>query len=184
MTKTVHLIRHGQSIANVTLEVNPGVDPGVRDAPLTELGRQQVGELRSDVAALDFKLVVTSPLTRTIQTTLVAFAERPEPIIVEPLHREMLTYISSQGRSPRELAADFPTLEFDHLDDPWWHHDPADPEALFPETEDVLMARVNDFHRWLRARAESAIAVVGHGMFFNRLSGHFFGNCEILTIEI
>ena len=162
MAKTVHLIRHGQSTANVALEINPGVDPGVRDAPLTELGHHQVKQLRSAVESLTIDLVVTSPLTRTIQTTLGAFGGRPVPVVVEPLHREVLAYSSSQGRSPVELAGEFPALEFEHLEDPWWHHDPADPKAVLLETEEILMQRVNEFHRWLQARAEPTIAVVGH----------------------
>ena len=40
------------------------------------------------------------------------------------------------------------------------------------------------FRDWLAARPEKTIAVVGHGTFLNRLTGHQFKNCERLTITL
>ncbi len=40
------------------------------------------------------------------------------------------------------------------------------------------------FREWLATRPETRIAVVGHGTFLNRLTGHHFKNCERLTLNL
>jgi len=66
------LIRHGQSEFNVVYETD-GSDPMIRDAPLTALGQAQDRQVREEVANLNIQLVITSPLTRAIQTALGLF---------------------------------------------------------------------------------------------------------------
>lgn len=160
------------------------IDPMIFDAPLSEIGVGQATALRGEVHTLGVELIVTSPLTRAIQTALHAFGPDHAPIRVESLHRERLEHSGDVGRSPVSLRRDFPTLAFDHLDDPWWHFDGRDPQAVFIEPEETLLGRVQAFRQWLAARPETTIAVVGHGTFLNRLTGHQFKNCERLTISL
>lgn len=176
--QTFHFIRHAQSLHNA--QARPGgPDPMLRDAALTALGHRQATALGAELgAAPGVELVVISPLTRTIQTALHAFAACPAPRVVLHLHREQLDHYCDVGRPPAELARDFPMLAFDHLPDQWWHVDPASDAPYVLEPEDVLMARVAAFAGWLKARPESTIAVVSHGTFLNRLTGHSFGNAE------
>ena len=54
------------------------------------------------------------------------------------------------------------------------------PHEIAIESEETLGARVADFRAWLADRPERNIAVVGHGTFLNRLTGHSFANCEVL----
>jgi len=183
MTKRVHLIRHGQSLFNAAFAESP-VDPMIFDAPLSPLGHQQVATLRDTVRQLAADIVVTSPLTRAIQTTLGAFGLETAPVVVEALHRERVEHSCDVGRSPAELAVEFPRLAFAHLDDPWWHSDGSHPRAIVTEPEETLLSRVEAFRRWLGRRPEREIAVVGHGTFLNRLTGRMFQNCEMLTIEM
>ena len=182
--KTVHLIRHGQSIFNAAFDAVTRIDPMVFDAPLTPTGREQAAALRAEAHGLGVEIVVTSPLTRAIETTLAAFGPDHAPIRVEALHRERLEHSGDVGRSPLELARDFPLLAFDHLDDQWWHTDFSHPRAIVVEPEPTLLARVERFRAWLVARPERVIAVVGHGTFLHRLTGCHFRNCERLTIGI
>lgn len=182
--KTIHLIRHGQSAFNAAFDAVQRVDPMIFDAPLSALGREQAAALRPEVHGLGVELVVTSPLTRALQTTLHAFGLDHAPVRVEALHRERLEHSCDVGRSPRDLRREFADLLFDHLDDPWWHSDGSHPRAIVVEPEDTLLGRVASFRDWLAARPERTIAVVGHGTFLNRLTGHRFQNCERLAIEI
>ena len=182
--KSVHLIRHGQSLFNAAFDSIQRIDPMIFDAPLSPLGCQQAATLRAEVQVLGVDLVVTSPLTRAIETTLHAFGLDHAPIHVEALHRERLEHSGDVGRSPGDLRRAFPALTFDHLDDPWWHSDGSHPQAIVLEPEEVLLGRVAGFRHWLAQRPERSIAVVGHGTFLNRLTGHHFKNCERLTIEI
>jgi glucosyl-3-phosphoglycerate phosphatase len=179
--QTFHFIRHAQSVHNA-LSRPGGPDPMVRDAPLTELGHQQAAALGATLgAAPEVELVVVTPFTRAIQTALHAFAGAGAPRVIHDLHREHLDSYCDVGRSPADLARDFPMFAFDHLPDPWWHVDATSDAPYVREPHDVLMARVEGFAAWLRARPETTIAVVGHGTFLNRLTGHSFGNAERLV---
>ncbi|MEO5374856.1 MAG: phosphoglycerate mutase family protein [Alphaproteobacteria bacterium] len=187
MPQTVHLIRHGQSTFNAACAAVPWVDPMLIDAPLSERGWREVAALRTRAPALEVDLVVTSPLTRAIQTALGAFADGRAPIVVEPLLRESLESSCDVGRSPSVLAETFPMLRFDHLVDPWWHTDGTERRETIqrpfsPEPQSAVMARIAAFRAWLRQRAEPTLAVVGHGTFFNLLTGVRLDNCEVLTL--
>jgi len=183
MPKTVHLIRHAQSTFNAAVALT-GVDPMHPDACLTPLGLQQVAEARARMAALDHELVVTSPLTRAIETAVGLFGGGAAPILVDPRPREWLVSSCDVGRSPRDLALAFPQLAFNHLDDRWWHAGPCNEHGIPAEPEDVLLARVAAFRAWLASRPERAIAVVSHGAFLFYLSGHTFQNCGLVTWEL
>jgi glucosyl-3-phosphoglycerate phosphatase len=181
MSKTVHLIRHGQSQFNAAFDSIARVDPMIFDPHLTDLGIAQAQALAEPKRWAGVELVVVSPLTRAIQTAKQAFAGHTAPWHVEALHREKCDHSGDIGRRRAALQADFPELGFDHLDDPWWHHDPKRPDAIAQEPEVLLLARVSAFRTWLGARPETEIAVVGHGTFLHRLTGVAFKNCEVVT---
>jgi len=186
MSKIVHCIRHGQSTFNAHF-AETGCDPMQPDAPLTELGRRQAAERALELRQHSYELVVTSPLTRAIQTTLGLFGEHPAapPILVECLHREYLESSCDVGRAPALLAQDFPDLAFDHLDEIWWHNEGQPDERGFVcEPTETLVERVRRFRGWLADRPESLIAVVGHGTFFYHLTGRQLQNCEVATLAL
>jgi broad specificity phosphatase PhoE len=186
MTKIVHCIRHGQSTFNAHF-AETGLDPLHPDAPLTDLGRRQVAERAPELRQYAYELVVTSPLTRAIQTTLGLFGAHPAspPIHVECLHREFLESSCDVGRAPGLLAQDFPNLSFGHLEEIWWHSDGEPGERGFAnEPAEILAERVSRFRDWLAARSERLVAVVGHGTFFYHLTGQQLRNCEIATLEL
>jgi broad specificity phosphatase PhoE len=180
---TVHLIRHGQSQFNAAFDSVLRVDPMIFDPHLTDLGRAQAAALARDPRWRRVERVVVSPLTRAIQTAMHIFDGHAAPWHVEALHRERTEHSGDVGRSPALLKRDFPHLDFDHLDDPWWHHDPGAPDTIAIESQAQLDARVASFAAWLAARPEREIAVVGHGAFLHRLTGQPFKNCEIVTRE-
>lgn len=184
MSRHRYVIRHGQSTFNAAF-AETGQDPMHFDARLSDLGHQQVAETRARVAELPRPdLIVCTPLTRAIQTTLGLFAGTTAPILVHALHRERCEHSCDVGRSPADLAADFPHLAFDHLDHPWWHDGPGHAPGVPFEPEDVFAARVAAFRAWLDARPEPVIVAVGHGEFFRRLAGRErIANCEIIRLD-
>lgn len=179
-----HFIRHAQSLHNAL--ARPGEpDPMVRDAPLTELGHEQARALGHEIGTgHGIDLVVITPFTRAIQTGLRAFAGCAAPRMIVDLHREHLDSYCDVGRSPADLARDFPDLVFDHLDNPWWYVDPTSAAPYEKEPQEVLLARVEAFSNWLKARPEETIAVVGHGTFLRTLTGHRFDNAERLVAQL
>jgi len=62
----IYFIRHGQSEFNATFDGTG--DPMIFDAPLTEMGKQQAIAARNKIAELGISHVITSPLTRAIQS--------------------------------------------------------------------------------------------------------------------
>ncbi|KAK3325410.1 histidine phosphatase superfamily [Apodospora peruviana] len=112
----IHILRHGQSLHNVDRNYPS------RDPPLTELGETQAKSVNPIVA----DLIVISPMTRTLQTALLAFGpgiledpiRRPE-IQIWPDLREAHDAICNKGVSRAELAAKFPMIDFSNCDEEW-----------------------------------------------------------------
>ena len=184
--KAVFCIRHGESTFNAAYRAT-GVDPLHRDAPLTEEGHRQVLEARERLRDIAFDLVVTSPLTRALQTTTGLFSDHPaQPaVLVEALHREHGGSSCDIGRAPALLTAEFPHFTLDHLPDIWWHQEgEPDPNGLCYEPIERLQERVEAFRGWLRARPERTIAVVGHGTFFYHLTREWLANCQVLPLDL
>lgn len=179
MPSKIILIRHGQSTFNAHYEAT-GEDPGHVDAPLTELGHRQAAAVREQLAGTHVDVAICSPLTRAIQTTLGIFGHRDVPVHVTCHHRERLESSCDVGRPPAVLSEHFPHLAFDHLRDPWWHHEPDMAGPFAVEPLHVFEARVREFRDWIAAREEDAVAVIGHGTFFHALTGQWLANCQVL----
>ncbi|WP_375464987.1 histidine phosphatase family protein [uncultured Methylobacterium sp.] len=179
-------IRHGESTFNAAHR-ETGRDPGHLDARLTARGQGQARAARAALEAIPFDLVVTSPLTRAIETSAILFGAHPASpkIMVEVLHRECQESSCDVGRAASEIAAEFPHLDVGHLPEVWWHAEdglaadgyPVEPRRLFD-------GRVAAFRDWLRARPETTIAVVGHGTFFFHLTGVWLDNCETVELDL
>jgi broad specificity phosphatase PhoE len=132
-------------------------------------------------------LVITTPLTRALQTTAGLFEDHPSspPILVESLHRERVENSCDVGRSPALLSRDFPSFALDHLPEVWWHHhDRPDERGVCVESVELVQSRAEEFRRLLLQRPERLIAVVGHGTFFSILIGQALANCEIVEFTL
>ena len=183
--KTVLCIRHGESTFNAAAA--GGGDPLHYDAPLSERGRSQVEHTRTLLRARSIELVITTPLTRALQTTAGLFADHPSSpvILVEALHRERVENSCDVGTSPARLSSAFPGYAFDHLPEIWWHnHDAPDERGVCVEPIDIVHSRAEEFRRLLLHRPERHIAVVGHGTFFRALTGRVLANCEVVELAL
>ena len=173
----VYFIRHGQSEFNAAYD-GGDKDPMIFDAPLTDKGIRQAEEAKVLVADLGIKQVITSPLTRAIQTSLCIFGNSM-PITVTAGHRELLIHSCDVGRSPGDLRRDFPNLCFDHLPDRWWHQGPENEDGIAVEPHEVFLQRIAEFEVDLARIEERPLAIVGHGNAFNAMIGRMLDNCEI-----
>ena len=184
--RSIICIRHGESTFNAAWRAAP-VDPLHFDAPLSPAGVEQVRQARRAFEHQPVELVVTSPLTRALQTTAGLFdGHRHSPrIVVHALIRERVENSCDVGRPPAELAVDFPELDLAHLDDVWWHvDDVADNRGLCVEPVASVAARALQFKSYLRTRPERCIAVVGHGTFLFHLTGRVLANCETADVDL
>ena len=177
----VYLIRHGQSEFNAAFDIN-GADPRIHDARLTAKGRQQASVARAKAQELNKQMVISSPLTRALQTEQLIFGAT-HSIVVDAGAREMVGHSCDIGRSRAELQADFPDLVFDHLPDIWWHTGIPNDQGYTIEPADVHQARGDDFIRALADMTPRPFAVVGHGDTFKAMTGKHMKNGEILRFR-
>lgn len=165
--KTVILIRHGQSLGQIasTREARR-VDKRLTDCGLTKLGIQQATSLRNDNINNNglIDLVVSSPLTRALQTALLGFPGKPILIaydlrevgsmIPENIPRPISKVIKDLVQNDEETKAliDYTTLQ----PDKWPNRHDTPPKV-------VRKDRIRQFFVWLaRNRPERTIVVVCH----------------------
>lgn len=185
-SKAILCIRHGQSTFNA-FAAESGGDPLHYDARLSTLGEQQVRQAREQLREVAVDLVITSPLTRALQTAAGLFGDHPSSptILVEALHRERVENSCDIGRSPALLAQEFPAFVLDHLPEVWWHtHGDPDERGVCVEPLETVELRAAEFRRMLMLRPERVIAVVGHGTFFFKLTGQKLANCEVARFAL
>jgi len=174
---SIYLIRHGQSEFNAAHA--PGApDPLIFDAPLTSKGRQQAEQARQTVSDLGIRRVITSPLTRAIQTAIFIFQDSV-PISVAAGHHELLLHSCDVGRSPQELQSDFPMLSFENLADRWWYQGQQNEHGVAVEPISAFQQRVDKFTLDINNMSDGPVAIVGHGNMFKALVGFDMENCQI-----
>ncbi|KAL9244773.1 hypothetical protein vseg_018501 [Gypsophila vaccaria] len=212
--KTIHLVRHAQGVHNIEGDKNykAYMKPEYFDAPLTPLGWQQVDNLRKHVRAcgLDkqIELVITSPLTRTMQTAVGVFGgdgytDRMDvlplmvanagnsdrsaisslncpPIMAVELCREHLgVHPCDQRRHIHDYHCMFPAIDFSQIE--------SEEDVLWKadvrETKAEVAERGMKFINWLWTRNEKEIAVVTHSGFLLHTLSQFGNDCHPLIKE-
>jgi broad specificity phosphatase PhoE len=152
MASEVYLIRHGQTIGNLTGARlhNPG---------LTDLGRAQAAALAAALRAERPAPILSSPLLRALETASAIAAATGAPLLVWNDLVEMNGW-QPYSSSPRdELRRLFPRAELE----------PDMPEAgwSYPGPEDAAAgwARAARVVRRVSALPGERVAVVAHGTF-------------------
>lgn len=175
------LIRHGQSEFNVSFG-RDRIDPGITDAPLTALGRQQAQDVARSIVRQRPREPVTrlicSPYTRALQTAAIIGEILDLPIMVDPLIRELSAFACDIGTPRAHLLDRFPAHDFNRVtDEIWWHQHDIDGR----EPEDALHARCHRFVEHMAERDDWAeAAVVTHWGVIRALTGLGVDNCETL----
>lgn len=206
LTKKIFLVRHAESLWNkAQREKNISALLEQVDHPLTKVGLEQCLNLqkklvaalqasgkerelsRSEVELLDAQLVLSSPLTRAIETALIGL----HPILAklkslglmanarekrnrggrdtsgsakgmaETFYRlrQVLTSVgTSEDDISRYLSVNVDTTEADNK---WWNDS--------KESSSAVQERLDEFLRQLRYLREERIVVVGHSHFFRAL---------------
>jgi glucosyl-3-phosphoglycerate phosphatase len=182
-------------------------DANLFDTRLSKQGIVDAQLLNARIASKDaiigdmdrVKLVVSSPLTRALQTSEYAFANHLPldrfPRLVLPLAAERLYMSSEVGRSKEELAAEFPNWNYELVGSgSWWYtHPPHEtynewrPKGKYAvpgEPSDAFAKRMRALKSWLEQREEDVICVVCHWGVVRALSGIEFENCEVRSFPL
>ncbi|KAK5651910.1 hypothetical protein OQA88_11569 [Cercophora sp. LCS_1] len=173
----IYLVRHAESEHNVSKDFSH------RDPPLTSLGITQATALRTTFPSVPIETVITSPLTRAIETTIAGFT----PVIDK-------SYIGDEGKHggarlildrdlqersdlPCDTGSDvvllkdrFPGISFGVLegDGNWWEK-----EGEHGASDEVVKGRAERVRKRLSRLAEEFggnVVVVTHGVFMKFLS--------------
>ncbi|KAI4231403.1 MAG: hypothetical protein LQ352_008406 [Teloschistes flavicans] len=181
MAPTVHLVRHAQAVHNLTV-----ANHGMHDPALTPHGENQCLNLRSSFPYhSSVKLLVCSPLRRTIQTTLLAFepeASRGVPCIALPEIQETSDLPCDTGSKLSEIMKDFKDqpVDFSLVPDDW-----NSKQGKWEPAQHAIDARCQAARKWLRSRDEDVVVVVAHGGLLHYLtqdwtdSGKFQGKDDL-----
>ena len=175
--KVVYLIRHGESLGQVAGRASRETDATLTDCGLTERGQRQAANIRRHLigaASADeqqIQLVVSSPLTRALQTACLAFGapEDTVPILCHYHLREMGSMIPENRPRPvehvlRDLQGQWgvPETVLQRLDTAslqpafWPRHHDTPPNV-------VRRDRIRQVFQWLAvSRDETCIAIICH----------------------
>lgn len=199
--KRFHVVRHAEGTHNVNGAYKDIIN---LDARLTELGKEQCNQLAKKLCDAhtvgnpeeicpyhrligNTELVVTSPLTRCMQTAMLSFPQltstlkcdesnKKIPFIAHELLRETVNYACDRRRSIRQLEPEFhericfEEIEQDH-DEIWesYVRRVGLPEEYGRHRESAELHRVADrarsFFIWIRNRSEQEVVVCTHSAF-------------------
>lgn len=200
-TKDIVFLRHGQSAFNAHWEKHKQ-DPFIRDAPLTEKGR---GQARAAVEPLQDALrslgvnnsevfMITSPLSRAMETAVLACPSGTGHFHLWPEVREMVSACDDLGlprnelrRSPIATSACGESLdkELSAIPECWWtvperlqgvnSDDMVDAfrknRRLFVEAEAAITPRrLQDICKRLVTVPERCVLIVAHGDLIRELT--------------
>jgi len=206
--KHVLFLRHGQCTHNVSVRAALTVEDSQLNAVGRRQAAAQARNLARDLAehGHEVDLIVASPLRRTLETALILRRELGEatPLVACALCTERVCAACDRGTLVSELQREFgAAVDLDDLsrrDQAWWPAAeerslwgaggiegvnggelPEAPPALeaYERSTGMLRARADAFGRWVAARPEQNICVVGHVAFFSALLGHQLKNCEV-----
>ena len=165
--KKLFCIRHGEGWHNVNARlIGSGAyyDKDKQDPSLTELGINQAKELGKTWKEKDkLDLIVTSPLSRCIQTTNNIFENTNIPIVSVDYIREYPASLQYSNRRKNEsvLKDKHKNIYFSLVseEDDMWNNNKK------YETKDQLDYRTQMFKNFIVSRPEKNIAVVSHSTF-------------------
>lgn len=138
--KKLYFIRHGQSVLNTERRL-----AGRIETPLTKEGREQAAQAGRQAKELGIDLIVSSPLSRALDTALIVAKEIGYPeakIVVSDL-----------------------ILERDHgeAEGTPWSPDYQHRGAKGMETDEMLVERAHKAMDWIKTLDADTVLIVSHG---------------------
>ena len=169
------LMRHGQSEFNLHFSVSRR-DPGVVDAPLTELGRTQAVEAAQRLRGERIRRIITSPYTRALQTAAPIAAALDVPVFINPIVRERYKFACDIGTPRTELERAWPRHDFSTVDEIWWPPI-EEPEAFIMDRARLVRAEMAALPDW------ADTLIISHWGFIMSMTGQSVMNGQSLRCD-
>lgn len=174
------------------------------------IAKEELSLSSSDANFLsDLDLIVTSPLTRALQTMEKGLypitKSRNVPVVAAPQAAERIYLVSDLGKTRYELKKEYSYVDFDSAFPPHigeldtWHYVANDDEleiyvewrpngegqvyACQGEPEHCFEKRMQELHVWLDSRPEKTIALVCHAGVILWFLGELVDNCAVRIID-
>jgi len=200
MPPTLYLVRHAQGENNIE------DSHWIRDAVLTEKGKEQSLALRQDFPHHDdISLVISSPLRRAIQTASIAFsptiARSEVQYLVHPLAQEINSKQCDIGYDRADIQNQLPDLlpgkdlgfALSKIDLSLVHEGWNSKTGIYAPDREAVKRRAASLRSWLFQRSEDKIVLVTHGAFLHFLTEDWTGddpvrgtaylNCEVRIFD-
>jgi broad specificity phosphatase PhoE len=157
------LLRHGQSEFNLHFTATRR-DPGIVDAPLTDLGHAQAEAAAEELAAAGISRIIASPYTRALQTAAPLARRLGLPVQITPLVRERYKFACDIGTPRTALRQAWPAHDFSAIEEIWWPQD--------EEHADQVVRRAHRFRQEMAALPDwSDTVVISHWGFILSMTG-------------
>jgi broad specificity phosphatase PhoE len=195
MPKILHFVRHAHGEHNAVGEVDRAqyLREDLEDAHVSKLGVSQCSNLGSMNMLSNAKLLLTSPMRRTLYTATHSF-----PHLVDSIPWVALESIrETTGIHPcdRRLPISQHSQVYSHVDFANVEHDMDPLFHLYDtrEPEHDVEKRAMEFLEWVKGRDEDEIIVVTHSAFLRVLHQRIllperdhsrFDNCEIRSVVV
>ncbi len=168
-SRTLYMIRHGESRSNAGEEHSEGIDPSLTRAG--EIQARETGRYLTENCAID--TILCSPFRRCIQTAYPISLGKGVPITLEPLLHEFFneTWFGDIRKlrfpSLKKLEGQYTAIEGKYTDTRWWPN--------IAERETDVQDRVSRLLDRLMDSSSSArhIVCVGHWATVAAMTFHF-----------
>lgn len=156
------IARHGETEWNKESRLQ-----GWKNAPLTEKGIKQAKALKSRLRDVDFDLVYSSPIGRTIKTANIILKDRDIELVKDERIKE-INMGKWEGRTTEEIKKKFPKV----YEDFWKRPDEYEPiagESFY----DVKERTTSFLEEILEVNKDENILVVSHGCASKLMMSYF-----------
>ena len=199
--KIVHFVRHGNGYHNQrVIELGygcqchsekpvaacPYTGEGLVDARLTDIGQNEAKQLYDEIekkGEFPVDLILTSPLSRAIETCLIGMGHAQyntvPRICLEELREQSGVHFCDKRHSKSWLVKTFPSVDFSRISE----EDELFEEDKF-ETREHLGHRIRSFLDFIGQHEADRVAVFAHSSLLFTMSGQWFKTAEMKSFAL
>lgn len=164
----LYFVRHGETLWNTM-----GIFQGIKNSPLTELGKDQTRKLKESLKDIKFTHFYSSPLGRALETINILTEDRPQAKIeIIPEFRE-INMGEVEGIPRKDFEAMYP-VEFHNL----WNNGKAyDPSNFDGETLESVYKRAGEGLKKITENhsENDVLIIVSHGVTLESIFANITG---------